>query len=482
MNAHLTPDYHERTKHHPGDAVAPRRVDAGLIPKQYKRYVGLPDVALPPPSRSERSLFDVLAAVDRAPQALHLDDLAAVLHYSAGIVRRTTARGRQVAFRAASCTGALYHIEVYVVCGGLTGLAAGIYHYDVLAGNLRPLRTGDYRRALAAACCDDALAAAAASVVLTSTFWRNAWRYEERAYRHVFWDAGTLLANLLAVAEAHDLRPELRTAFVDEEVNALLGVDARREATVAVVSLGAGDDAPQPPEVAPPSLKTEPLSRAEIEYPLIWQTHAATRLRDCASVQAWRRRGVGASHDSPLRKPRAPVTLEEAIERRGSARRFSSTPLPLDALQAVLAAAQGWRRSDLGFAAELVRPLVIVNRVEGLEAGSYRASDDGSLSPIRPGDFAAGAAHLALDQPAAGSAAVNLYFVASLREVASALGERGYRAVQLEAGVRTGQVYLAAASLGLRATGLTFYDDEVARFFGLEPEETLVLMLVVFGV
>ena len=43
-------------------------------------------------------------------------------------------------------------------------------------------------------------------------------------------------------------------------------------------------------------------------------------------------------------------------------------------------------------------------------------------------------------------------------------------------------VAMAAAWLGLRATGLTFYDDEVARSFGLDPEDALVLMVVVLGV
>jgi nitroreductase len=86
-----------------------------------------------------------------------------------------------------------------------------------------------------------------------------------------------------------------------------------------------------------------------------------------------------------------------------------------------------------------------------------------------------------LDQPAAGNAAVDLYFIADIDEVTAKLGGRGYRAVQLEAGIRTGQVYLAATALGLRATGLTFYDDEVATFLGLEPAETAVLMLAVFG-
>jgi hypothetical protein len=149
-------------------------------------------------------------------------------------------------------------------------------------------------------------------------------------------------------------------------------------------------------------------------------------------------------------------------------------------MEVVLDAARGSLRSDHGAAGRLVRTAIIVNRVDGLASGLY-GTELSALTPLKAGDYAADAAHLALDQEAAAGAAVNLYFVASLAEVTATLGGRGYRAVQMEAGIRTGQVYLAATALGLRATGLTFYDDTVARFFDLDPEDTAVLMLVAFG-
>ena len=472
-------EYHERTKLFSGASKA-RRVDSGLIPKQYKRYLHLPSVPLPPPTRSTRSLFDVLPGLEGPVRPLSLPDLASVLHFSAGIIRRSDGESGP-AFRAASCTGALYHVELYVVCGDIDdAVPAGVYHYDVFSESLRPLRTGDHRGALAAACCDEAVGTSGASIVLTSTFWRNAWRYEERAYRHVFWDAGTLLANLLAVAESHELLPVLRSAFVDAEVNSLLGVDSRREAAVAVVSLGAETAGSAGLEDAGQDLSTEPLSRAEIEYPLIWQTHEATSLAACEDVQAWRQQtGPSSSRPSPVLIPGA-LPLEESIERRVSARRFSEDPLSYGAFSSVLTAAKGSLRNDHAYASPLCRPMLIVRRVEGLEPGLYTLDRSGAPSLFRAGDFTDEAAHLALDQPAAGNAAANLYFVAKWAEVV-ALGERGYRAVQLEAGILSGQIYLASTALGLRASGLTFYDDEVTRLFALGPDEWLVLMLVVFG-
>src|SRR5690606_23814810 len=128
-------EYHERTKHHPGGPG--RRIDPTLIPRDYKRYVDLPVVPLPEPDVSGRTLFEVQAAADGPPREVTPGALAAVLHYSAGIVRRRRIAGREIAFRAASCTGAAYHIEAYVVCGGTGPLRAGVYHFDVPSGSLR---------------------------------------------------------------------------------------------------------------------------------------------------------------------------------------------------------------------------------------------------------------------------------------------------------------------------------------------------------
>jgi len=56
-------------------------------------------------------------------------------------------------------------------------------------------------------------------------------------------------------------------------------------------------------------------------------------------------------------------------------------------------------------------------------------------------------------------------FLADLKRILEGYGNRGYRAVQLEAGAIGGRMYLAAYAQGLGATGLTFFDDDVINFF-----------------
>jgi SagB-type dehydrogenase family enzyme len=486
-------EYHEATKHRPGDTLG-RRVPASIIPRTHKLYDGLDAIPLPEPARSSLPALSVLAGTRGETRTFGLATISALLHFSAGITRRATVQGREMEFRAASCTGALYHVETYVVTAAIDGLEAGVYHFGVHDSALRRLRAGDYRATVHAALC--ALApdpAPKAYLVHTSTWWRNAWRYEDRAYRHTFWDAGTIIANLLAVADAHGIAAALTVGFMDGLLNDLLGVDPRKEAAVSIVGLGEDSPAAPASSLETLSLPVVPLSPVEIEYPAITGLHEASSLERCDDLERWHEETSSPS-PSPLtlrlssaQFPRGtegvrfPLeTIETVIEHRGSARRFRGG-ISQAALITILDAACGKNGFDHG-QAPLVEPFLIVNGVDGLSPGAY-GYDPASrrVRQVRSGEFREAAAHLALDQPAAGVAAVNLYFLAPLRQVLDRLGNRGYRAAQLEAGIRGGRAYLSAYALGLKATGLTFYDDDVIEFFGDAAAEREVMFLVVFG-
>lgn len=86
-----------------------------------------------------------------------------------------------------------------------------------------------------------------------------------------------------------------------------------------------------------------------------------------------------------------------------------------------------------------------------------------------------------LDQPLGGDAAADLYFIADMPAVLGRWGARGYRTAHLNASTKAGRVYMAAYALGLGATGLTFYDDEVVEALGA-ARGSAVTFLVVVGV
>src|SRR5207244_11184079 len=123
-----------------------------------------------------------------------------------GTAGRRPGPGGGLGFPAPPCTGALYGLELYVVCQDLDGLPAGVYHFGPADFALRALRGGDFRQGLAAATGDEpTVRHAPVTMVCTGTYWRNAWKYRARTYRHFGWDNGTNLANLLAASTALDL-------------------------------------------------------------------------------------------------------------------------------------------------------------------------------------------------------------------------------------------------------------------------------------
>jgi hypothetical protein len=91
--------------------------------------------------------------------------------------------------------GNLHPVELYVVCGELPGIPAGVYHFAPAEFGLTMLRRGDFRPALVGAAGETSVASSPATLVLTGLPWRAGWKYGERGYRHLYWDAGAVLAN-----------------------------------------------------------------------------------------------------------------------------------------------------------------------------------------------------------------------------------------------------------------------------------------------
>ena len=285
--------YHQLTKHSYWKVrLGPYGLDWANQPIPFKLYRGLEPIPLPRdfPRTSAPALEVVGSSPWPGPGRPNLAVLASILFFSAGITKRLRYPRGEIYFRAAACTGALYHIDIYLACGDLEGLEAGVYHFGPHDFSLRQLRRGDYRgMVVEAAGHEPSLARAPVVALLASTFWRNAWKYRARAYRHAFWDSGTILANMLAMARAHHISAQVVVGFADDAVNHLLGLDGQREAVVALVSLGQDGPAGPPPSQVPPlHLETVPLSRHEVHYPEIAAVHKASSLADGRQVAAWR--------------------------------------------------------------------------------------------------------------------------------------------------------------------------------------------------
>jgi Nitroreductase family len=101
---------------------------------------------------------------------------------------------------------------------------------------------------------------------------------------------------------------------------------------------------------------------------------------------------------------------------------------------------------------------------------------------LKRGEFRQMSAYLCLGQPLFGDASLVFFLMTRLRDVLAAFGNRGYRTAQLEGGIVAGKIYLSAYSLGLGASGSTFYDDAVTEFFSPRAKEESAMIAVGLGV
>ena len=346
-------------------------------------------------------------------------------------------------------------------------------------------------------------------IASASTWWRNTWKYQARAYRHTFWDGGTLHANLLAAAASETLAPDLVLGFVDAPVNHLLGLDTAKEAALGLIALGGGAPASAPSTAseerveAPPALDlaTLPLSLKEVDYPEIRAAHAAAALRDGEEVAHWRVLTKSTPTAAPAKEEgdadavgesvvtlppplaASPEPIEAVILRRGSARVFAHDPIGLDQLATILRAAS--RDLDADFISPQTHRAgiyLIVNAVDRIDPGAYFfEAERNALVMLRRGSLRRDAGMLGLWQDIPHDAAACLFWLTDLHPVLDALGNRGYRGALLEAAIAGGRTYLAAYALRLGASGLTFFDDEVTRFFSPHAAGKSVMFLMAVG-
>ena len=499
--------YHDGTKHsYQSIRTNPHYLDWEIQPLPFKIYRNLEPISLNQHlTSSGMAALDAIAVSEADAQGVvgpTRQTLAEIFFLSAGVTKRRRYPGGEMLFRAAACTGALYHIDLYLVCGDLEDLEAGVYHCSPQDFSLRRLRPGDYRDTIARAAGDEpSVANAPAILISASTFWRNAWKYQSRAYRHCYWDNGTVLANLMAAAIARKLPFKVVLGFVDAALSELLSLDSQREAPLTLVALGhntAGTPATSP-AIEPLAFETEPLSAREVEYPAMRSMHEASSLASAEEVASWRR-GAEKAEDGgmkdqvttentlfllqPLSNDEMPQDkIEEVIIRRGSTREFSREAITFAQLSTMVDRATRGIPFDCLNADESLNDLyLIVNAVDGLPPGAYvHRRDARALELLKEGDFRREAGHLGLGQAIPADCSVNVYFLTDLQQVLERFGNRGYRAAQLEASIMGGKLYLAAYAQRLGASGLTFFDDDVTEFFSPHAAGKSVMFLIALG-
>ena len=527
-------NYHEMTKHSEFSVMNSNYyLDWSNRPKPFKVYKDLPSFPLPidfphPTLNAITAVSNLsidnesldnkiqitssLSSSKDDSQITTLSDLSSLLFYSCGITRVMRFNSVDYYMRAASATGALYPIEIYVVTKGLgSELDAGVYHFNPGEFSLIAIHKGDHRNFLGPIAGNNTyVTTSPVSLIFTSYAWRNAWKYQSRSYRHWFWDAGVIVSNLLAVAGSMHLYPRLIMGFMDDQLNRLLGLDDQKEASILIAALDVDsmknntsqEQSMHEKILDSPAPKVYPLSSEEIDYPEIWKAYNSSKLFDSAQVSKWishKRNGEvdkldkkDNSNPGTLRQYSLPKPFVDdngpdignTILKRGSTRQFSRLPISFLTLSNILLnSTKGIPMDYKNDSDSFIDLYLVVNSVDGLKKGGYFFNPrNNSIDLIRykPGHNISG--HLCLDQSLFADASVVIFMMTDLKHVLDILGNRGYRAVQMEAGITAGKIYLLSYSSGLGASGSTFYDNEVTEFFSPHSKQKETLIAIGLGI
>jgi len=218
-----------------------RRPEPHISPAEtYKQYPAAEKISLAVPAdRGTNSLQSLLQGrrsvrrYSRAPAGI--EDLAFLLWAAQGV----TARAGSHLLRTAPSAGALYPIETYLAVENITGLAPGLFHFDVRNFGLERLTSGPPGQLVARAALNQGFIGKGAAVFIWSAVYRrNMSKYGERGLRYILMDAGHICQNLLLAAAALNLAACPVAAFYDEELNEILDLNEEEESVVYLAVVG----------------------------------------------------------------------------------------------------------------------------------------------------------------------------------------------------------------------------------------------------
>jgi SagB-type dehydrogenase family enzyme len=231
--------YHEWSK--PGIVDALGSVaNWGQFPELYKTYPGAARVALPEPRMAAGAPTAQAIAARRStrsysPEPMTLAELSQVVFLMTGISADRWGNAR----RTAPSSGALYPIETYAVVHNVDGVESGVYHYAIREHELELVRAGDMRsRVVDQAIEQEFLGECGAVLFLTQVLQRMRPKYQDRSYRYGLLEAGHIGENGYLAAISEGLGACGVGAFMDDQINEMLGIDGVEEAAVYMLAVG----------------------------------------------------------------------------------------------------------------------------------------------------------------------------------------------------------------------------------------------------
>ena len=498
--------YHHDSKHHTHRyARSPGYMDWENQPNPFRFYDREAALKLPLLKADPAGAhLDLYRRQNNQAQPFRLDNLAGFLELSLGLSAWKGVSGNKWSLRINPSSGNLHPTEAYLVLPGMDAVKSGLYHYNSFLHALEPrcFLPGGVWEAV-----EQHFQTKCFLVALSSIFWRESWKYGERAFRYCNHDIGHALACLSFSGNLFGWKVVCLNELSDRQIETVLGFDKtqypdlenEQAELMCVVVDNRIEDMPRGLTDAIVTLLSKGpyrgtpnrLSLSPVNWEFIYRT--ADRTRKPRTERKTCHYGSRKDFGGETSKSSA----AEIIRKRRSAVAFNPEgALPREQFMAMLDKTIP-RDRRAPFDVEISEPclnlLVFVHAVSGLEQGLYlflRADNDVqdlknrlkpeflwqavvdgfSLYLLEEKNYRRDAKIVSCDQDIAGSSAFSLGMIARFKDIIEKEPYR-YRHLFWEAGMIGQVLYLEAEAAGLRATGIgCYFDDEVHAMMGLETD------------
>ena len=513
-------DYHSRTKHHLHRfAASLGYLDWATQPDPFRTFDGAPAIDLPlsADGLAAASYSDLYIPGRVTALPVNRDSVAALFELALGLSAWKQYGETRWSLRCNPSSGNLHPTEGYVILPAIEGLDAGVYHYQSrdhrLERRCAPGREGveSLRHLLRGSLLAG----------LSSIYWREAWKYGERAFRYCQHDIGHAIATLRYAAAALGWQARLLDVS-DPAIADILGLarqedlagidEAEREHPEALLLIGPGPSGERRIAEAVELARLQDVVRAGTWFGrpnVLSPDHVRWPAIDVAAHATWRSSGA-PSTDIPVAvtqdfaRPRASAQIRAVTlikQRRSAVALDDRTSIPAQTFYGILD--RLLPRPNVAPWDALPWPPhlhcgIFVHRVDGLVPGLYfflrntdsRTKVRSALNPdflfehpdgcpehlplfrLMDGDFRQQAQVISCQQKIAGAGAFSLGMIAEFSESLRSRGAWWYRRLFWEAGVLGQVLYLEAEAAGVRGTGIgCYFDDAFHNILGLRDAQ-----------
>ena len=499
--------YHEETKHHfDRYARSAGYMDWDNQPDPFRFYEKTRIVELPLLKEDPRTPHPGLyRRSDNPIRNFSIETIAGVLELSLGLSAWKAVGRSQWSLRMNPSSGNLHPTEAHLILQELPTVPAGIYHYNALTHCLeeRALLVAEMQQQISTHFRGNGFL-----IGLSSIFWRESWKYGERAFRYCNHDVGHALAAVSIAANLFGWKATYLNGLSDDALDAILGFDKTQFADLEgehpdLLCFIHPSDRFDIPRSLPQSIiaalgqlsfKGIPniLSKRRINWQIIYRAAHLTR-KPTTSPKSYVLGPEQSRHQSSSQ-----LTAAQIIRRRRSATAFdSSGSMKKKQFLAMLEKTLPCN-TCAPFDVELMDPsthlLIFLHNVSELAPGLYcflrrsedidflkktagssfvwqTVEDDFPLYLLEEGNFRQQAKTISCHQDIAGDGAFSLGMIALFSDTICSAPYR-YRQLFWETGMIGQVLYLEAEAHGLRGTGIgCFFDDAVHEILGIEGNQ-----------